>query len=205
MPPSGTSFQDFFQWRNDGLVHAPLGFLGRHGNNSFCHVNLFPLEGCNVSQALAACVKAYAHHVGPFPRQNFGQSLRFFNRKGSPFGGIGPVNFAGTHSLEGIVREEAFVDRLLKGCIQSVQIDAYRLGTQKFQVSVHESLRLSFRHHVQRHFLFRPQKVQKALNTFSVPRIGTSVGTCRQPLNKMFLDAGNVSLVAQDGFGLVPG
>ena len=115
-----SSVQHFLQRQDDGLVHVSLGFLGRHRNDSTLHVNLFPLEGSDVAQTLASRIKADAYHVGPFSRQDFGQSLSFLDCESAPFGSIGTVDLAGTHPFERIVRKEPFVDCLLKGRIQTV-------------------------------------------------------------------------------------
>lgn len=80
-----SSVQHFLQRQDDGVVHVSLGFLGRHRNDSTLHVNLLPLEGSDVAQTLASRIKADAYHVGPFSRQDFGQSLSFLDCESAPF------------------------------------------------------------------------------------------------------------------------
>ena len=49
------------------------------------------------------------------------------------------------------------------------------------------------------------KRQEKTPASLPVTKIGASVGTVRQPLMQMILDAGHVFFVSQDGLGLVPG
>ena len=66
-PASVTAFQNVHQRRNNRLSHLAARLLGGHNDYAPFHVYLVPSQGCNVPQPLPACIKAYPHHIRPFP------------------------------------------------------------------------------------------------------------------------------------------
>ena len=171
-----SSVQHFLQRQDDGVVHVSLGFLGRHRNDSTLHVNLLPLEGSDVAQTLASRIKADAYHVGPFSRQDFGQSLSFLDCESAPFGSIGTVDLAGTHPLERIVRKEPVIDRLLESSAQSLHIESDGAGMKKFQLLLHELSCMGFRDCIKRHVLIRSQEVEEVSDCLGITVAGTETG-----------------------------